>query len=373
MPVLLDEPAIAQRILDHIDQETTDVSEACWREPVENYRSPQRLQAELERVFRRTPTPFCPSAALARPGAYVARSAAGVPILAVRGADGVVRAFRNACRHRGAQLACGLGREKAFVCRYHGWTYGLDGGLKHIPHDYGFPGLDKQTHGLVPVAASEHAGLVFVTQDAPEAGDPDLAALPQLLPPDFELIAATDQETKANWKIVQEGFLEGYHIFSTHRDTFYPVQFDNLNVVEYFGQGSRIAFPYRNIQKLRGVEPALRDTSGTLTYVYHLFPNVIIATFPQRIVMAVMEPVSPGVTRTVNYTLAAARTLQTDRPAVDRDRDFVDAGAREDREVVESIQAGLDSGANQVFEFGRFEGAIAHFHRNLHALLGELA
>ncbi|MDT9110839.1 Rieske 2Fe-2S domain-containing protein, partial [Escherichia coli] len=90
------------RILDHIDNETTDLGETCWREPVANYRSPARLDLELERVFRRTPTPFCPSAALLEPGSYVARDAAGVPLLAVRGVDGNVRVFRNACRHRGA-------------------------------------------------------------------------------------------------------------------------------------------------------------------------------------------------------------------------------------------------------------------------------
>ena len=95
MTQLLDEPAIAQRVLDHIDHKTTDLSDQCWREPVVNYCSPARLQAELEQVFRRTPTPFCPSAALPEPGSYVARDAAGTPILAVRGDDGVVRAFRQ--------------------------------------------------------------------------------------------------------------------------------------------------------------------------------------------------------------------------------------------------------------------------------------
>ncbi|HEX4184148.1 MAG TPA: aromatic ring-hydroxylating dioxygenase subunit alpha [Caulobacteraceae bacterium] len=371
MTMLLDEPAIAQRILDHIDHETTDVSDRTWREPVANYRSEARLQAELERVFRRTPTPFCPSVALAKPGDFVSREAAGIPIVAVRGADGVVRAFRNACRHRGAQVACGSGHGAGFVCPYHGWTYGLDGALRHVPHEYGFPGLDKETRGLVPVHAFEHGGLVFVSQDAP-ASARDLTTPDELLPPGFQVISTNEQESKANWKIVAEGFMEGYHIFSTHRDTFYPVQFDNLNVIEAFGRNSRITFPYRNIQKLRGVDPAERHVGGTLTFVYHLFPNVIIATFPQRIVMAVLEPIAIDRTRTVNYTLAATKVMATDRPAVERDADFVSAGAREDRAVVESIQQSIASGANAFFEFGLFEGAIAHFHHNLHALLGEV-
>jgi len=372
MTVLLDEPSIAQRILDHIDHQTTDVCLESWREPVINYRSEARFQAELAEVFRKTPTPFCPSAALAKVGAFVARDAAMTPILAVRGGDGTVRAFRNACRHRGAQVACGQGREKAFVCPYHGWTYGLDGVLRHVPHDYGFPGLDKQTHGLVPVAAVEHGGMVWVSQDA-EMDLPSVSAVPDLLNPDLQLVSVNVQETRANWKISADGFLEGYHIYPTHRETFYPVQFDNLNVIEYFGRNSRVTFPYRNIQKLRDVDPAQRRVSGTLTHVYHLFPNVLIATFPLRTILVVLEPVSVGLTRTINYTLAAADVLANDKPGVERDTDFVDAGAREDRAVVESIQAGLASGANTVFEFGRFEGANAHLHRNLRAVLGDAA
>ena len=172
---LADDATVVQRILDHIDNKTTDLSESSWREPVENYRSPARFAAEREMVLRRLPIPFCPSAALTEPGAYVARDAAQTPILAVRGNDGEVRAFRNACRHRGTQLASGSGCEKAFVCPYHGWTYGLDGALRHVPHEHGFLGLDKGARGLVPVACVERNGVVFVSQDATQVIDAYLA------------------------------------------------------------------------------------------------------------------------------------------------------------------------------------------------------
>src|SRR5260221_7925005 len=113
MTKLLDDFLVAERILQHIDNKTTDLGEASWREPVAHYRSEARLALELERVFRRVPAAFCPSAALAEPGSYVARDAAGTPLLAVRGDDGIVRVFRNACRHRGTQLACGAGHGNA--------------------------------------------------------------------------------------------------------------------------------------------------------------------------------------------------------------------------------------------------------------------
>jgi phenylpropionate dioxygenase-like ring-hydroxylating dioxygenase large terminal subunit len=365
--MLMDDATIAQRILDHIDNKTTDLSDQTWREPVANYRSEERLQREIA-LLRRLPIPFCPSAALRETGAYLARDAAGVPLIAVRGGDGVARVFRNACRHRGAQLACGQGRENAFVCPYHGWAYGLDGTLRNIPHDYGFPDVDKKTHGLVPVHAVERGGLIFVTQ---EGDDTEPTVPDDVLPADLELVSVSEQETATNWKVSAEGFLEGYHIYATHRETFFPVQFDNLNVIEYFGRNSRVCFPYRNIQKLRNVPPAERHVAGTLTYVYHFFPNAIVATFPQRIIFNVLEPVSLGVTRNINYTLATKAKVRDERQAVDRDTDFVNAGTREDRAVVESIQRGLASNANEYFEYGRFEGAIVHFHKHLHALMGD--
>ena len=84
----MDDRSVAQRVLDHIANGTTDVGDAVWREPVANYRSSERLTAEIEQVLRRSPTPLCPSAALPEAGSYLAREAAGTPVVAVRGADG---------------------------------------------------------------------------------------------------------------------------------------------------------------------------------------------------------------------------------------------------------------------------------------------
>jgi phenylpropionate dioxygenase-like ring-hydroxylating dioxygenase large terminal subunit len=369
MAPFADDRSVVQRILDHIDQQTTDLSDSTWREPLENYRSEERLAAELTLVLRRYPTPFCPSAALPEAGSYVARDAAGTPILTVRGTDGQVRGFRNACRHRGTQLAAGSGCEKAFVCRYHGWTYGLDGRLRHVPHEHGFPGLDKDTRGLAPVETVERHGVVFVTQDEAPPGA-SLDDLPELIPPTLRLFRTNELDVPANWKILAEGFLEGYHIRPTHRDTFYPVQFDNLNVVETFGRNSRITFPYRRINKLRAVPPAERSVDGMLTYVYHLFPNVMVATFPTNITMVVLEPLSIDRTRLITHTLTGLRPQDADEQAALKGAgDFVQAGAVEDRDVACAIQRGLASGANDFFEFGRFEGAIGHFHRTLHAAI----
>jgi phenylpropionate dioxygenase-like ring-hydroxylating dioxygenase large terminal subunit len=365
-----DDATVIRRILDHIDNKTTDLAESTWREPVESYLSPERLSAERDLVLRRYPVPFCPSAALDGPGSFVARDAAGTPILAVRGIDSKVRAFRNACRHRGTQLASGAGCEKSFVCRYHGWTYALDGSLRHVPHEHGFPGLDKSERGLVALETVELQGVVFVTQDGPAPADANLHELPPLIPAGYRLAGSNEIDTPVNWKILAEGFLEGYHIRSTHPETFYPVQFDNLNVVERFGRNNRIAFPFRAIHKTRSLPDAERNADGKLTFVYHLFPNVMIATFPGRIIMVVLEPLATDNTRMINYQLTNRDGGDAEaQGALERGGSLITAGALEDREMACAIQRSLASGANEFFEFGRFEGAIGHFHRALHALV----
>lgn len=376
MALLADDQTVLRRLLDHIAAGTTDRSGATWREPVANYLSPERLAAELA-LLRRLPVVLCPSAALPEPGSYLARDAAGVPLVAIRGGDGTVRTFRNACRHRGAQVAEGTGCARAFVCPYHAWTYGDDGRLRHVPGADGFPGLDPGDPGagLVPVATTERHGLVIVDQAAPPPGPPDLDPawddVPDLLTPDHRVVSTACFDEPVNWKVFAATFLEGYHIKPLHRTTFFPVQYDNVNVVEAFGPHSRLAFPYRAIERLAPVPPAERTAAGRLTWVVNLFPNVMIATFPSQTQLFVLDPVDVATTRITIHALAEA-----DRPApppeaagTGRDPDFVLTGGAEDVLVARSIQRGLASGANTHLTFGAFEGAIAHFHRTLDAAL----
>jgi phenylpropionate dioxygenase-like ring-hydroxylating dioxygenase large terminal subunit len=362
---LASDAAIVERILVHIAGGTTDVADGTWREPVANYRSAERLAAELD-VLRSHAVAFCPSAALAEPGAYVSRDAGGTPVVAVRGDDGIVRAFRNVCRHRGAAVVCGAGRATALVCPYHGWTYHLDGRLRGVPHKHGFPGLDLEANGLSAVAASEHGGVVFVTQRGAATPGPEIEELAGVIGPELQFAGSEDIEHPVNWKILAETFLEGYHIRSLHKDTFFPVQYDNVNVVETFGPYSRVTFPYRSIERPFDISSraALRSR---LTYVYHLFPNVMIATFPNQVLMVVLEPLATD--RTMAITYAWRDTVNPQRG----DPGLAPRGAAEDFQIARTIQHGLAGSPNEYLQFGRFEGAIAHFHRVLDAALDRAA
>src|SRR6202035_4426175 len=115
----------------------------------------------------------------------------------------------------------------------------------------------------------------------------------ELLPAD-RLVGSESVVRTINWKVLVEQFLEGYHIRSTHRETFYPLQYDDLTVVETFGPNSRITFPYRNIERLRNRPESTWTTDARVTYVYQLFPNVMVATFPDFVLLVVIDPVDVG-------------------------------------------------------------------------------
>ena len=369
MSALLNDAELVERIFAHIDGKSTDKGTSVWREPAGNYSSPERFAAELE-VLRRVPMAFCPSAALPEPGSYIARTTVGTPLLVVRGSDGIVRGFRNACRHRGMKVEEGEGCKRAFSCPYHAWTYGLDGSLRHIPGEDGFPDLDKSAHGLVPVAAvHEKGGLVFVTQDDP-LSDGALPDVPDLLPADYVLFNKLEFDDKANWKLIGETSMEGYHIKALHNQSFFPYGYDNLNVVELHGCNSRIVFPFRRIEKLRQLPREQWNVQGRLTDVHQLFPNTHVSFLSSHAMLIILEPVSPTETHWVVYQLApkVKDGKPLDLEEAKRDANFVqDAGLTEDRAAARAIQEGLAARANSHFIFGHYEQAIGHFHRHLTA------
>src|SRR4051812_6448890 len=213
-----DDVEIVHRILAHIDAETTDEGEA-WREPVQNYVDPIRFTSELE-TLRSYPSVYLPSAAIPNPGNHAERTTFGMPLFAVRDRDGRARVFRNSCRHRGMALVEGPGCSHALVCRYHGWTYRLDGSLSHVPHPEAFPDLDMAIRGLVEVESREVDGLIVIGPLQPHAAgqehtDAALAALADGSPwrdkllPAKRLFAVRPTPRPMNWKVLVEQFLEG--------------------------------------------------------------------------------------------------------------------------------------------------------------------
>ena len=367
---LLDEQQTINRIFTHIDEGTTDLGDTVWREPVENYHSQERFDAEIA-LLRRRPVPFCPSAGLPETGSYIARKAAGTPLVVVRGRDGKVRAFINACRHRGMQVASGSGCSRAFVCPYHAWTYDLEGKLKAIRGPEAFPEVNIEDHGLTEVSAQEKGGLVYVMQEG-KINSQMLENNLDYFTPEQEMFQEVEATNKANWKLITETLLEGYHIKSLHKTTFYPYGLDNVNLVETYGANARVTFPFRRIEKLRAIPPDERRADGMLTTVNHVFPNASISALSKHSNLTIMEPLSPNSTQMVIYLMTTRLATENSISIEDAKRDAIfvnESGHDEDLAAACSIQETVTAQGNTHLTFGLFEKAIVNFHSNLAASL----
>ena len=368
---LLNDQQAIEKIFDHIDNNTTDLGDETWKEPVENYFSQERFNQEIQ-LLRRLPVPFCPSAALPEKGSYIARQASGTPLLTVRGSDGEVRSFINACRHRGMQVAQGIGcSNKAFVCPYHAWSYSLDGKLQNIPGEEAFPGINKNDNGLVQVEAIEKGGIVYVQQE----GSIDKDFIENVLDyfqPEQEMFDHSEVNDKTNWKLLTETLLEGYHIKSLHKKTFFPYGLDNINLVETFGPNSRVIFPFRRIEKLRELKPEDRKINGTVTKVYHLFPNASVSMLSKHSNLTVMEPIAPNEVKTITYSMVNLNSSgqRISNEDAQKDLKFVnEQGQSEDREAARAIFETVTAKGNSHLTFGYFEKAIVNFHQHLNKML----
>ena len=189
--------------------------------PAHAYTSPEIYERERREVFARSWVFACHASQVAEPGSYVAVDVAGEPVAVVRGADGVLRALANVCRHRAMTILDGSGTcPKVLRCPYHGWTYRHDGQLAAVPEARGFQDLDREAVRLPAFRAGILAGLVFVCLDAGteplETYFGDLEArlrpfrLDELAP--VGDAARSRQHYDHNWKVIADNYLEGYHI-----------------------------------------------------------------------------------------------------------------------------------------------------------------
>jgi phenylpropionate dioxygenase-like ring-hydroxylating dioxygenase large terminal subunit len=123
----------AIRAIPHHDQATPPAIEAS--RPATIFTDDARYALEQEKVFRRLPVPVTLSARLAEPGTVLAHDGYGVPLVLTRDKDGQVRAFLNACQHKGSKVVetCEPHKAGRLVCPYHAWTYKLDGQLMGVP------------------------------------------------------------------------------------------------------------------------------------------------------------------------------------------------------------------------------------------------
>lgn len=200
--------------------------------PKGRYLDEEFLRLELELLFPRTWLMACRLEELPSIGNFVEYRIGDRSVLVVRESKDSIRAYHNACRHRGTRLATGRGRVGSIICPFHGWRWNLDGSIRLQLDPEEFVPRSEEDLGLQPVRCEQWGGFVFINMDA--SAPPLLEYLdpiPEVFAP-FQLDHMRIRWFKGtiapcNWKTVLDGFLEGYHIPGTHPQLNRPDRTNN--------------------------------------------------------------------------------------------------------------------------------------------------
>jgi choline monooxygenase len=352
------------------------------------YRDPEVLELEQERIFARTWQLAGHVSQLPAPGSYLTAQAGAEPVLVLRTGEGELRAFRNVCRHRGSRLLSGSGDcGKAIRCRYHGWTYRFDGQLIGVPEGRSIPGLDKSALGLFPARVETLCGLVFVNldADAPPLAD-QVAGLPQRLERyGLERLRVRQEQPTtqpANWKIVVDNYLEGYHVPIAHPGLMRLLDYRRYDLELHDGwvwfdaplrdkpSGNRIERVY---QRLVEPMPGLREADRRVWHYVFIYPNTTIDLYPDQVGVWRIAPDGPLRSADLMLTLLPARPGLRSRAVRFANRKVNELVVHEDADLVANQQAGLETRGFEPGPFSKREAALGWFADKVRADLGEAA
>ncbi len=202
--------------------------------PKSRYLDPDFQKLEIDKLFSRTWLMACRVEELPGVGSYVEYRIGSHSILVVRESAESIRAYFNACRHRGTRLASGRGRVGAIICPFHGWRWNLDGSIRLVLDREEFVPRSDEDLGLLSVQVDVWGGFVFINMDpSPESLHDYLAPLQDVFSP-FQFENMRYRWLKGvvlpcNWKTVLDGFLEAYHVPGTHPQ-LQRVDKDNRNI-----------------------------------------------------------------------------------------------------------------------------------------------
>jgi Rieske 2Fe-2S family protein len=347
------------------------------------YTDPALLEPEQALIFERTWQLAGHVASLPRPGAYITARAGNQPVLVVRDQGHGLRAYRNVCRHRGSRLLSGSGQCKAAIrCRYHGWTYRLDGTLIGVPEGLSFDErLDKSTLGLMPVRVEEMCGLVFVNLDADATPLADLVDdLPQRLAPyrigALERFDSGGGTQPANWKVVADNYIEGYHIPIAHPGLMRMLDYKHYDVevhdhYVWFEAPMRAKPSSNRLERLYAQlvtpMPGLAEEDRHVWRYAYIYPNTTIDLYPDQVNTWQLLPDGAARTADVYGSYRPVGANPRTRLVQWANQRLNTLVLKEDIDLVDNVQQGLMTRGYRCGPLSRREAAVAWFADRIRA------
>ncbi|MFF0816301.1 SRPBCC family protein [Rhodococcus sp. NPDC003318] len=287
-----------RRALDHLRNDTTDEFEhLTWFEP-EEFTDPAVAKRERDLVFGRVPSIVAHGSEIPKAGDFFTLQLPRNNVIVVRQRDGSVKTLVNLCRHRGAMVEKEeKGRCRLFSCPYHRWSYDTDGSLRTITRDNTFGEAEREKMGLIQLPTEERHGFIWVVDDAD--ADIDVAAW---LGPEMDAILSTyDLESKVavkaegfdepvNWKIMQDAFLDGYHIQYAHPNTAAKHIHTNVMAFDDFGRHCRFIALRKSIDRWIEEDPGDRSLAKDVTETHFLLPNSTLLRQPDHFQLLTFRP-----------------------------------------------------------------------------------
>jgi phenylpropionate dioxygenase-like ring-hydroxylating dioxygenase large terminal subunit len=344
----------------------------AWTPPSSWYTDDDIHALELTHVFGRSWQPVARTAELPERGSYVAGCFASEPWVVVRGADDVLRAFFNTCRHKGREVVTGRGCAAELVCGYHAWRYDLDGRLRSAPRIGGIEEFDRGAMSLLPLGLEQWGPWVFVHRERTPTRLknqlPELdAALERSGWSSLKFAGEQSWTIACNWKVYVDNYLDGgYHVPHMHPTLDAQLEMDAYRT-DIYERSSIQSCPPASESDPR-VRYDARQRIGERALYAWIYPNFMINRYGPCLDTNHVVPLGPDRCR-VDYQFyfadvqgEAAQRFVADSMAQS------DVTQREDIAICESVQRGL---ASESYDRGRYAPTVEtgehHFHRLLAA------
>ncbi|GAB3285766.1 aromatic ring-hydroxylating oxygenase subunit alpha [Parahaliea aestuarii] len=344
------------------------------RVPTSVYTEPARFSRERDALILRLPQVIGHESQLPKPGDTLTYDWLGLPLITTRDKNGDIGTFMNVCRHRGMRLVQdeGVSSLRSLVCPYHQWTYGLDGALRNIPRAESFCDIDPADFNLVALPTEVRHGLIWVqaTPGATMDLDAHLAGLgrdfDEFRLGDYHFCRQSVKDIACNWKLVQDAFLDGYHVVRLHKKTVGPFFPDALAESSIHGRHIRSAVARNTLLDDLDLAPQALDRRQHATFSYTLFPNMVLIFHPEYTSVISLFPQAADRTLFVHSMLTPRKPVsEQERDHFERSFELIDRGVFEAEDIFVSVgaQKGFASGANDSLLFGALEEPAVQFHR----------